>query len=213
MKADCLAKAFFSFGVCLVPMLAMSACNSNNQQDPGVAALGQEAEKLRQENQDLAQVRTENEEVQKLQKENQDLPKLRSQYQEAARLKKDNEQLRQQVAKLSAAAGQTNTAAALPATDLTNQVEKVKPPGDELTLNEGDDILIEPRFLKQLLPDIDWSKMDRKEPLGVRALIEKDGLQLTNAAQLHEYGITNFIIKRAVVLPQPQQGQETPESK
>jgi hypothetical protein len=68
-------------------------------------------------------------------------------------------------------------------------------------LNEGDDILVDPKSLKQLLPDFDWEKLGRKEPIGIRSLIEKDGVVLTNALQLKEYGITNYVIQRAVVKP------------
>jgi hypothetical protein len=182
-------------------MGALSGCGSHDNSDPAAAAQSQEMERLRQENQDLAQVKTDNEEVRRLRKENQELPKLRSQYQEAGRLKKENEQLRQQIAKLTPAAGQLPVEA--PA-DAASAAATEKPKIDELSLNDGDEVLVAPQYLKKLLPDIDWDKLDRKDPLGIRALIEKDGVQLTNAAQLHNYGITNFIIRRATpVSPAP----------
>jgi hypothetical protein len=167
----------------------------------------QEISRLRAENQELAQARLDNEEVQRLKQENQDLAKIRSQYQEASRLKKENEQLRQQVARFSPAAA----AAAAEAAAAVNPVAGANPgqvPGTELIdtnavalaeghINEADDIMVEPKQLQQLLPDFDWEKLGRTEPLGIKALLERDGVQITNVAQLKEYGITNFIIQRA----------------
>jgi hypothetical protein len=206
------------FTLALAAVVLLAACHPSANEDPAAIAQNQEIEKLRQENQELAQARAENEEVQKLRKENQDLPKLRSQYQEVGRLKKDNEQLRQQVAKLSPkAATQTNSAASSSAPNAqpagappsAAATEKGKEGPEEFTLNEGDDIMIEPQFLKQLVPDIDWTKM-RTGPVGVRALIEKDGFVLTNALQLHEYGITNFTIRRALPTQTPPPAAPTP---
>jgi hypothetical protein len=189
----------------MAPAFVLSGCGSNPNQDPAVVAQTQEIEKLRQENQSLEPARAQNEEVQRLKKENQDLPKLRSQYQEAGRLKKENEQLRQQIAKISPAA-LTNSASAgqSAATQSSTDAAKEKSKVEEFALNEGDEIMIDPKLLKQIAPEVDWDKLDRKAPLGVRALLEKDGIQLTNALQLHEYGITNFVIRRAPPPPPPQ---------
>ena len=190
----------------LLVALTGSGCGSNESNDPAARALAEEKVRLEGENQDLAQVRLENEEVQRLRKENQELPKTRSQYQEVARLKKDNDQLRQQIAKISPAAGATNAAlaaAAINAADLAQlaQQDQGQPQvlADEPNaIHEEDDILIEPKFLKQLLPDIDWDKMERKEAVAVRSLLEKDGVQITNISQLIEAGITNFVVRRSV---------------
>jgi hypothetical protein len=178
----------------------LAGCGSSGVPDQNAQLLAQERDKLQAENQAIDQVRAENQEAQKLKKENEELPKLRSQYQEASRLRKENEQLRQQLAKLShsnavpatadvhgAAAGQT-----------PGQPDKPKELAqDEGTLNEGDDIYIEPKYLKQLLPDFDWEKLGRKEPLAIRSLLEKDGIPLTNVTQLKEYGLTNYAVRRA----------------
>lgn len=203
-------------GVMSVSLLV--ACGSHSGSDPAVQALTQEKARLQAENQALDQARSENEEVRRLKSENQELAKARSQYQEAARLKKDNAQLRQQIAKIKPPAGQGGTAGAIsPAASALAAPGQV---GDQVVaqnetglaediINDGDDILVEPKYLKQLLPDFDWDKLDRKEPLSIRALLEKDGIQLTNTAQLREYGLTNFVIQRpaASIQPQPQQPQ------
>lgn len=189
----------------------ITGCGSNNTQDAAVAAQHQERQRLQNENQELAQARADNQEVQRLKTENQELPKARSQYQEAARLKKDNEQLRQQIARIAPAAASAQAhpnpgTHSAPTPTPAEQELKAKELAalEAATVHEGDDILIEPKYLKQLLPEFDWEKLDRKEPLAVRSLLEKDGVQITNTAQLHEYGITNFVIQRA---PQVQQAQ------
>jgi hypothetical protein len=188
-------------------ILAVSGCSSKDAADPQTAALGQERDRLLAENQGLAQARIDNEEVQRLKKDNSELAKLRSRYQESGRLKKENEQLRQQWAKLApnnpaAKAAAADAAAAAGAA--TADGEKPKPVvADENTINEGDEIMIDPKHLKALMPDFDWEKLGRKEPLSVRALMEKDGIQLTNVSQLSEYGLTNWVIRRAPVTNAP----------
>jgi hypothetical protein len=191
----------------LVAVLSLGGCGSNTQQDQLADAQRQEVERLRQENQGLTQARTDNEQVQKLRKENEELAKLRSQYQEAVRLRKENEQLRQQVAKISPNAGQGSAAAGgatSQAATATPEKEKAKgAPEEDLALNDGDDVMVDPKTLKTLLPDIDWDKLKRTEPIGVRALLEKDGFVITNTSQLREYGITNFVIRHQLPPPQP----------
>ncbi len=202
------------FGLAALP----TGCGSKDSQEAATAALKQERDRLLAENQDLPSVRAENQEVRRLRQENQDLPKLRSQYQETSRLRTENEQLRQQIAKISPAAA-TNLAAALAASRAPGGgVPAGSPPAgeptqeaapDENTLNEGDEILVDPPALKQLLPDIEWEKLGRKEPLNVRSLLEKDGVQITNIQQLAEYGLTNYVIRRAPA-PSPVPPPQTP---
>lgn len=197
-------------GLAALPLLLnflVTGCGPDAAQEQHIAAQRQEVERLRAENQDLPQVRTENAEVQQLKRENQELPKVRSQYQEAARLRKENEQLRQQVTKLSpAGSAATNAAALAGAAGHTGHSDKE---GEgtgansdvaqaEGAINDGDDIMVDPKALKQLLPDFDWEKFNRKEPVAIRSILEKDGLQITNVAQLKEFGITNFTIQKAV---------------
>jgi hypothetical protein len=197
----------------LIPALLITGCGSNGSPDPAVAEQKREMEQLRQENQELAQVRTENEEVQRLKKENQDLPRLRSQYQEASRLAKENDQLRQQIAKISPAALSNAVQVAPGQVPVTGQLtqqsaqeqEKSKEAAErEAVLNQGDEIMVDPKALKAVLPEIDWEKMNRKDPLAVRALLERDGIQITNVQQIKELGITNFVIQRGVPKPQTQ---------
>jgi hypothetical protein len=64
--------------------------------------------------------------------------------------------------------------------------------------------MIDPQYLKQLMPDVQWEKLGRKEPIGVRALLQKDGIQITNVQQLQEFGLTNYTIRRAQPQAQPQ---------
>src|SRR5690348_5638301 len=140
----------------IVPFAALTAalllpgCSSGEGQD--MKAQAEQMEKLRQENAGLAQAQTENETVQRLRKENEELPKLRSQYQEAARLRKENEQLRQQIARLTpagaAGALASNAVAAAASAEDAAAKKKEKGPYDDLTLNDGDELLVEPRFLK-----------------------------------------------------------------
>ena len=156
------------------------------------ASLAQERDRLSAENQGLEQARTDNQEVQRLKTELQDLPKVRSQYQEAARLRKENEQLAREVAKLSphsktnqpgADARGVASAAADGSLAQTEGDKKAVAP-DESTINEQDEVLVDPSVLKQLLPAFDWDKVGRTNAVSVRSLIEKDGIQLTNIAQL-----------------------------
>jgi uncharacterized protein YdcH (DUF465 family) len=214
-------KTFVRYGGSALAALAVSlltGCGSNDAQNQAFVAQNQEKEKLQAENQDFAQAAAENEEVQRLRKENQALPKLRSQYQETVRLKTENAQLRDQIAKATPK-GSTNQPGAAgsasnpnPAAATQLDAEKAQQLAAEAsTLRPGDEVLIDPKDLKQLLPDFDWEKMGRKEPIGVRGLIEKDGVQITNTDQLKEYGLTNFIIRRAPVTnPPPAQPPASP---
>lgn len=190
----------------LAPALILSGCGPAAEPDPSASARQQEIERLRAENQELPQARSENEEVKRLKKENQDLAKVRSQYQEASRLRKENEQLRQQVAKMAPAGGAAAQAAptgvtggAAPGQALQDgEVEGEQLAQEAGAINEGDEILVDPKYLKELMPEFDWEKMERKAPVNVRALLEKDGEIISNVSQLHEYGLTNFVIRPAV---------------
>src|SRR5262249_8529699 len=149
----------------------VSGCGTRQDVDPAVAAQTQEREKLLAENQALPDVRTENEEVQRLRKENQELPKTRNQYQKAARLRKEIELLRQQVAKLTPPSAGSAANASPSASGGTAQLanaEKKELTLEEGALHEGDDIMVEPKYLKLILPDFDWEKLGRKEPLGIK---------------------------------------------
>jgi hypothetical protein len=219
-----LAKRLSLLALPLIVAALAAGCGSKAIQDPAATAQNQEREKLLAENQDFTQVATENQEAKRLKLENQELPRLRNQYQEAIRLRKDNEQLRQQITKISPAAATNQVAAGeagqgapgAPGAPVGDQPDKENPKEvaqDENALNEGDEVVIDPKQLKQLLPDFDWEKLGRKEPLGVRSLLEKDGVQITNTQQLREYGLTNYIIRRAQPAPQPAPQPTAPETR
>ena len=208
MKLIHTAGALASFaGLSLLLVIATSGCGSRGSADGANAALAQERDRLSTENQALDQARTDNQEVQRLKTELQDLPKVRSQYQEAARLRKENEQLAREVAKLSPhsktnqpGADARGVASAAGDGSLAQTEGEKKAAPDESTINEQDEVLVDPSILKQLLPAFDWDKVGRTNAVSVRSLIEKDGIQLTNIAQLQDYGITNFVVRR---LPPP----------
>lgn len=191
---------------------ALTGCGSNSSSNPADAAKAEEIERLRQENQELADAQSANEEVRRLRKENEDLPRLRSQYQEAGRLRKENDQLRQQITKISPSAATQNvvsvTGTVDPARALANaqallDTNKAKILAEQEVVNEDDDIMLEPKYLSQIIPNFDWQKIDRKDPVGIKALLEQNGVQITNVSQLHEMGLTNFTVRKAVVPAKP----------
>jgi hypothetical protein len=195
------------FIACSLVATMLAGCGSNPQDQERVARQEQEISQLQFENEALPKARAENEEVQRLRRENQDLPKLRNQYQEMSRLQKENEQLAQQLARVSpraaadagplpgVAAGAPGAIPGQPSPTATAGEDEGLVPQD-MPIEEGDEILVSPQELGQVLPGFDWENLERKEPIGVRALLEKDGFQLTNVLQLQELGLTNFIIQR-----------------
>jgi hypothetical protein len=200
---------------CLLGLLA--GCGSDGQAPDRVAQQEEEIRRLQQENELLPQARAENEEVQRLRRENQELPKLRSQYQEMTRLQQENQQLAQQLARVRPRADGPGSTPAGAAGDVAVPAGAFPPPpappdggggegegevmDESLMLGEGDEILVAPMEMEQILPGFDWESLDRQEPIGVRALLERDGVQLTNMLQLKEYGLTNFMIRRAQPVP------------
>jgi hypothetical protein len=196
---------------CFVPLLigcALLSGGCSNNQQASVGQNTQEIDRLRAENQDLGKLRAENQEVQRFQKENQDIHKLRGQNQELSRARKENDDLRRQAAKFGLARSgassltpeiQAQQAAALlhqNPTDANLQTIEEKD-----TPQEGDEILIEPKFLAALLPDIDWTKLNRTEPIGVKTLLDQQKIVITNYQQLVNLGITNYVIRRAEKIP------------
>jgi TolA-binding protein len=180
--------------------------------DPSAAAAGaqarQELEQLRQENDALQQLAGDHEEAQRLRKENQEIHQLRAKNQEVVRLRSENDQLRAQIARsgnaaAAAAAAAANRPAAAPAAQPVAVAGAVPPGANEADIPmEGDEIFIQPQLLGLLIPQIDWSKVERTEPVGVKGLLDQHGIVLTNYQQLHQIGITNYVIQRK---GQPQQ--------
>ena len=190
--------------------------NANFEQQKAQQA--QEIEKLREENKELQKLRAENKELPRLRADKEELSKLRGTTDEIERLRKDNTRIQSEIAELAKArnqrlqaAQQARAAGALPVGQAGAN------PGGQTGVNipnledpnvprEGDEILIDPKFLSKLLPQFDWSKLERKEPLAVRALLEQQGIVLTNYQQLITLGVTNYVIQHAPkpVPPAPQ---------
>jgi hypothetical protein len=196
-----LAAAIPLGGLTVFLALMTSSCGPNASSDGGNPAIAQERDRLLSENKSLDQARADNQEVQRLKTELQELAKARSQYQEANRLRKENAQLSAELAKLSPNSRTNQAAGGDPRSGIAGSLQgqsdaEKKPAVDENTINEPDEVLVDPKYLKTLLPDFDWDKYGRTQAVSIRSLIEKDGVQLTNVAQLQDYGITNFIVRR-----------------
>lgn len=164
-------------------------------------AENQEVQKLRRENQELSRLREDHEEVTRLRREIDQLPALRQ----------ENEQLKSQLTRGPRQGAQPPSVGTVPpglpnsqltamgnAALATNQLEVN--PAD--LPQEGDEILVAPKMLSKLLPGFDWEKVERKEPVAIRSLLEQQGIIITNYQQLAEYGITNYVIQRNPVAPE-----------
>ena len=57
--------------------------------------------------------------------------------------------------------------------------------------------MIPPKMLGKLLPGTNFDSVQREEPIGIKALLEAQGIVLTNYQQLVQMGITNYQIVRA----------------
>lgn len=198
---------------CLLPLavgcLLLSIGCSKTQQAADSES-SQEIARLREENQDLEKLRADNQETQRLRKEAQDIHKLRGQYQELSRARKENEDLKKQMTKLGlptdiaapaliragSPALQVQTAAATAQPSQSSEEPAQEVVIDKDTPQEGDEIFVEPKFLAVLLPDIDWSKLNRAEPIGIKSLLEQQGIVLTNYQELVSRGITNYTVHR-----------------
>lgn len=182
------------------------------------AQQAQELEKLREENKQVQKLRAENKELPRLRRDQEELPKLRGTPEEIERLRKENDRIQSEIAELAKsrnqrlqAAQQARQATASPAglagANPTGQAGiNVTNVDDPNIPREGDEILIDPKFLAKLLPQFDWSKLERKEPLAVKALLEQQGIVLTNYQQLIGLGVTNYVIQHGPrpIPPAPQ---------
>ena len=197
-------------------VLWLAGCgNANIEQQKAQQA--QEIEELRDENKEVQKLRAENKELPRLRADEKELPKLRETTGEIERLRKDNARIQGEIAEVAKArnerlqaAQQARSPGALPTGPAGAN------PGGLAGINaatvedpnvprEGDEILIDPKFLGKLLPQFDWSKLERKEPLAVRALLEQQGIVLTNYQQLITLGVTNYVIQHGrKPLPPPQ---------
>lgn len=199
--------ARWNFGVASMAAFGLLVgCGNPAPANPQTSS--EEVQRLRAENQDVAKLRRENQELPRLRKDNDEIQKLRSVPQELAALRKENDDLR--LASGKPRAQFANPALIDPATGKplssdssiagqagdapqpTNSVAAVGP-DDPL---EGDEILIDPKLLGRLLPGFDWDKLERKEPVAIKSLLDQQGIVLTNYQQLRDFGITNYIIQR-----------------
>jgi|GEM_PF-1172099 len=223
IKATSTLKFEFMKSIALLSLLcAATFIGCNKTEQASVNQNDSEIERLRQENQDLAKLREENEETQRLRKENQDIHKLRGQYQELGRVRKENEELKKQAAKLGVASAQSLTPAQLgtlrPDENYLSNTgkpfgERAATEGQTSTTNEtdlpqeGDEIMVDPKFLAVLLPDIDWTKLNRTEPINIKGILESQNIVLTNYQELIGRGITNYVVRRARKVQQAPQQQ------
>jgi len=199
LKIAVLSGAFFLIG-----------CDSGENRET-LTKQQAELQKLQEENQAIGKLRAENKELPRLRRDNQEIETLKSSAEEIARIRVENETIRKDLtrlaeqAKLAAAnraqsllaktagvAGQTG--AAVGGAGQANPGEA--PVADPNVPLESDEILIEPRLLAKLLPEFDWEKLERKEPVAIKALLEQQGIVLTNYQQLIEFGITNYTIRK-----------------
>lgn len=203
----------------LTPVAAawvISGCSQNSQ---SVSANPHpELEQLRIQNQEVQKLRRENQELSRLLKDRDEVARLRKDLGELPRLRQENQALRLQIAEAASqrrnaatAANAANSAAG--AVSSANPSDPNNPEAAEADIDpanipqEGDEILIEPKLLSKVLPGFDWEKLERKEPIAVRALLEQQGIILTNYQQLIDYGITNYTIRRN---PPAEQAQPNP---
>lgn len=188
----------------------LGGCGVGGQQQTARDETRQELEKVQQENRELPKLRAENRELPRLRKDNQEIQNLRTNAQELARARQENELLKKQVAEASQQRGNRTLAAnpqspgplasptqsgGLAATGTPGSPAEA-PVADPNLPQEGDQILIEPRLLAKLLPDFDWSKIERKDPVVVNNILEQQGIVLTNYQQLIGLGVTNYIVQR-----------------
>lgn len=182
-------------------LLAACSSNSSNQPDDA-AALNQ----LRTENQAVVQLRRDNQDLARLRQDNAEILKLRPFSSELARLRAENQELRTQAGlkpedrladadasgSASGKPGARGTGA--PGDPATTDAEAEVDPAD--LPQEGDDILVEPKYLAALLPGFDWEKIERKEPISIKSILEQKGIVLSNYKQLVDLGLTNYVIRR-----------------
>ena len=209
----CLCKLAIPAVICAVFLIG---CGSGATQETLVAQKA-ELEKLQAESKEATRLRAENRELARLRRDNQEIENLKNSAAEIARLRTENEDIRSGMAAITEQAKKTRQQQMLEA----EQASAAGQPGggvaggvgvagveavDSNIPQEGDEILIEPRLLVNILPDFDWESIERTQPIAVKALLDQQGIVLTNYQQLIEIGITNYIIQKA---PPPVPNQVT----
>ncbi|MBI2948975.1 MAG: hypothetical protein HYY23_15145 [Verrucomicrobia bacterium] len=197
--------------------LWLAGCSGGGEQQR--AQQSQELAQLREENKEVQKLRTANKELPRLRKENEELPQLRSQTAEIEKLRKDNDRIKNEIAELDKARRQNQQAAlqarqaqqaAAALAQARGAIQSGVLPTNATDPNipqDGDELYVDPKFLAKLLPEIDWSKLQRKEPVNVKGLLEQQGIVLTNYQQLIEFGITNYSVRHA---PRPSAAATVP---
>ncbi|MBI4661191.1 MAG: hypothetical protein HY735_20365 [Verrucomicrobia bacterium] len=189
---------------CVLWLAGCSGANLEQQR----AQQAQELARLQDENKELQKLRTENKELPRLRKDNEELAKLRESTGEIDRLQKENDRIKSEIAELAKARRQSQLAAqqarqaaaqsaAARAAAAGQPILTATNVADPNAPQEGDQIFIDPKLLASLLPQFDWSKLKRKEPIDVRPLLEQQGFVLTNYQQLISLGITNYTLQRS----------------
>ena len=186
----------------LIGSVFLIGCGSGKTQDT-LAKQKAELEKLQAERKEAVKLRAENRELARLRRDNEEIENLKNSAAEIARLQTENDNIRKDILAVTeqtkkarqqmleaqqaaaAAAGQVGGVAG----DVAGGV------ADSNIPREGDEILIEPRLLANILPSFDWEKIERTQPIAVRALLEQQGIILTNYQQLIEMGVTNYVIQ------------------
>ena len=191
----------------------LAGCGASDAQKQTAVQEQQELEQLRQAKQEAEKLRAENREAVRLRRDNEEIKKLKSVPEEMAKLRQENDQLRLQVtqaqqakAQIRVANPQANNPA--PAPGGVTPPPVIAPGGigpADIPLS-GDEIFLDPRQLSKILPQFNWETLERKEPIGVKALLEQQGIVITNYNQLRALGLTNYSIRR-IIPPSPPPGQ------
>lgn len=214
LQRDAKLRDLWRAGIFLASGLVMSGCGNGNLEHQKVQQ-GQELSRLRDENKEVQKLRVENKELPRLRKDQEELSKLRGTGDEIAKLKKENDLIRTQVVELAKTQTQRRQTAAEQARQAAINAAGIaaKQPGqggliatnspDPNIPQEGDEIFVDPKFLAKILPQFDWSKLERKEPIAVKALLDQQGIRLTNYQQLIELGVTNYVVKHGPRPPAP----------
>jgi flagellar biosynthesis GTPase FlhF len=195
-----------SLVLCFGSALWLAGCSGGNVEQQR-AQQSQQLAQLREENKEVQKLRVENKELPRLRKDNAEIPQLRGQADEIEKLRKDNDRIKNEIADLGKARRQSQQAAlqaqqAQQAAAALAQARGALQSGatnafDPNIPQEGDELYVDPKFLAKILPEFDWSKLQRKEPVNVKGLLEQQGIVLTNYQQLIELGITNYSVRHA----------------
>lgn len=196
----------------LSSVLWLAGCSGGNVEQQR-AQQSQELAQLREQNKEVQKLRVENKELPRLRKEHEELPQMRGQSDEIEKLRKDNDRIRAEIAAFDKARREKGLQAAQQARQAAASAQQIQGratilPGvtatnvaDANVPQDGDEIFIDPKFLAKILPQIDWSKLERKEPVAIKGMLEQQGIILTNYQQLIDFGITNYTVRHGYKPP------------